>query len=245
MPAPDPTPGPTPDTTAEAAPVQAPLQAPALRATDLYRFFRAGDEETLALRGVSLQVTPGETVAVIGPSGSGKSTLLACLAGLDEPDGGMVHVGGEPLSHRPEAERARVRARRIGVLLQSGNLVSHLDIAANVRLARAAAPGESTRSAAALLDQVGLAERARALPQQLSGGELARAGLAVALANDPDILLADEPTGELDGMTEQRVLELLRARADAGRGVLLVTHSPEAVRIADRVIGLRDGRISS
>lgn len=217
----------------------------ALTARDLYRFYRAGEEETLALRGVALEVRRGESVAVIGPSGSGKSTLLACLAGLDEPDGGTVHVGGERISHRPEAERARVRARRIGVLLQTGNLIAHLDIGANIRLARTAAPRASTQSIAQLLEQVGLGHRAHALPQELAGGELARAGLAVALANDPDILLADEPTGELDGVTEQRILALLRERAQAGGGVLLVTHSPEAVKIADRVITLRDGRIGS
>ncbi|MEV8418881.1 ATP-binding cassette domain-containing protein [Streptomyces niveus] len=219
-------------------------EADALRARDLYRFYRSGEEETLALRGVDLRVRYGESVAVIGPSGSGKSTLLACLAGLDEPDGGVVHVGGERISHRPEAERARMRARRIGVLSQSGNLIAHLDVAANIRLARTATPGTGGPSVAALLDQVGLGHRARALPQELAGGELARAGLAVALANDPDILLADEPTGELDGATEQRILQLLRSRALAGRGVLLVTHSPEAVKIADRVITLRDGRAS-
>ncbi|MFB8348701.1 ABC transporter ATP-binding protein [Streptomyces niveus] len=216
----------------------------ALRARDLYRFYRSGEEETLALRGVDLRVRYGESVAVIGPSGSGKSTLLACLAGLDEPDGGTVHVGGERISHRPEAERARMRARRIGVLSQSGNLVGHLDVAANIRLARTAAPGRGGPSVQALLDQVGLGHRARAVPRELAGGELARAGLAVALANDPDILLADEPTGELDGATEQRILQLLRSRALAGGGVLLVTHSPEAVKIADRVITLRDGRAS-
>lgn len=216
--------------------------ADALRARDLYRFYRAGEEETLALRGVDLRVRRGESVAVVGPSGSGKSTLLACLAGLDEPDGGVVHVGGERISHRPEAERARVRARRIGVLLQSGNLVAHLDIAANIRLARTAAPSAGGQTVTALLDQVGLGHRARALPRELAGGELARAGLAVALANDPDILLADEPTGELDGATEQRILQLLRSRSLAGGGVLVVTHSSEAVKMADRVITLRDGR---
>ncbi|MFF3462676.1 ABC transporter ATP-binding protein [Streptomyces sp. NPDC001984] len=218
-----------------------------LDAHELYRFYRAGEEETLALRGVSLRIRRGETVAVTGPSGSGKSTLLACLAGLDEPSGGAVHVGGVRISHRPEADRARLRARRIGVLLQSGNLVPHLSVRDNVRLARAAAAGDGRRSEdlAALLDQVGLAHRAHALPQELSGGELARAGLAVALANDPEVLLADEPTGELDGGTEQRVLELLRKRAESGHGVLVVTHSAEAVRIADRVIALRDGRIEA
>ncbi|MGG8406470.1 ABC transporter ATP-binding protein [Streptomyces sp. 12297] len=218
--------------------------ADVLTACDLYRFYRTGDEETLALRGVSLRVRRGETVAVTGPSGSGKSTLLACLAGLDEPDGGVVHVGGERISHRPEAERARVRARRIGVLFQSGNLLPHLDLRANIRLAQSAAraPGNRGSEACVLLDRVGLPARGRALPRELAGGELARAGLAVALANDPDILLADEPTGELDGTTEQRILELLRERAHAGAGVLLVTHSGEVVRTADRVITLRDGR---
>ncbi|MEU1371640.1 ABC transporter ATP-binding protein [Streptomyces sp. NPDC005803] len=231
--------------TASGTHTQRPTDAEALTARDLYRFYRAGEEETLALRGVALEVRRGESVAVIGPSGSGKSTLLACLAGLDEPDGGTVHVAGERISHRPEAERARIRAHRIGVLLQTGNLIAHLDIAANIRLARTAAPRASTQSVAQLLEQVGLGHRARALPQELAGGELARAGLAVALANDPDILLADEPTGELDGTTEQRILAMLRDRAQAGGGVLLVTHSPEAVRIADRVITLRDGRIGS
>ncbi|MFB7292425.1 ABC transporter ATP-binding protein [Actinacidiphila glaucinigra] len=215
----------------------------ALSARELYRFFRAGDEETLALRGVSLSVQRGETVAVVGPSGSGKSTLLACLAGLDEPAGGVVHVGGERLSHRPEALRAQIRARRIGILLQSGNLIAHLNVTANIRLARRAARGTGPADVGVLLDQVGIEGRARALPQELSGGELARAGLAVALANDPDVLLADEPTGELDGATERDILRLLRGRAQSGRGVLIVTHSREAVKIADRVIALHDGRI--
>ncbi|SEO45827.1 ABC transporter ATP-binding protein [Actinacidiphila rubida] len=215
----------------------------ALDARDLYRFFRAGEEETLALRGVSVHVARGETVAVIGPSGSGKSTLLACLAGLDEPAGGTVHIAGERLSHRPESERARLRARRIGVVTQSGNLIAHLSVRDNIRLARSAARGRSTQPMTELLDRTGLAHRARALPRHLSGGELARAGLAVALANAPDVLLADEPTGELDGSTERRILDLLRAHCDTSRGVLLVTHSRQALRIADRVISLHDGRI--
>ncbi|MFJ2830744.1 ABC transporter ATP-binding protein [Streptomyces sp. NPDC087263] len=213
-----------------------------LSARELYRFFRAGEEETLALRGVSLRVRPGETVAVVGPSGAGKSTLLSCLAGLDEPSGGEVRVGDVRVSHRPETERARLRARHIGVLLQTRNLVAHLNVRDNVRLAHSAVRGRPAVSAGDLLEQVGLAGRAHALPRQLSGGELARAGLAVALANSPGVLLADEPTGELDGDTERLILRMLRDRAALGCAVLIVTHSAEAVRIADRVIALDDGR---
>ncbi|MFI7020981.1 ABC transporter ATP-binding protein [Streptomyces sp. NPDC050164] len=215
----------------------------ALTARELYRFFRAGEEETLALRGVSLCVERGETVAVVGPSGAGKSTLLSCLAGLEEPSGGEVRVAGVRISHRPETERARLRARHIGVLLQARNLVAHLSVRDNIRLAHGAVHGRPGIAAGDLLDQVGLAGRAHALPRELSGGELARAGLAVALANSPEVLLADEPTGELDGGTERLILEMLRERAATGCAVLIVTHSAEAVRIADRVIALDDGRV--
>src|SRR5947207_3295809 len=162
-----------------------------LEANSLYRFFHAGDDETLALQGVSFEVEPGELVAVTGPSGSGKSTLLACLAGLDEPDGGMVRVNGERLSRRSEEQRARLRARTIGVLFQQVNLVAHLSVQANVSLARRlAGDGAGAQISADTLAQVGIASRAHARPSQLSGGELARAGLAVALANDPEVLLA-------------------------------------------------------
>ncbi|MEU6607766.1 ABC transporter ATP-binding protein [Streptomyces shenzhenensis] len=218
-------------------------QDDALIARELYRFFRAGEEETPALRGVSLRVRRGETVAVVGPSGAGKSTLLACLAGLDEPSGGEVRVGGVRISHRPETERARLRARQVGVLLQSRNLLPHLSARDNVRLAQSAVRGRPAASAGELLERVGLTDRAHALPRQLSGGELARAGLAVALANGPTVLLADEPTGELDGDNERLVLELLRDRAADGCAVLVVTHSAQAVRIADRVIELDDGKV--
>jgi len=222
------------------------MDAPALQARDLYRFFRTGDDETLALRGVSLTVQRGECVAVVGPSGSGKSTLLSCLAGLDEPAGGTVRVGGERVSHRLEADRARIRARRIGILMQSRNLLPHLDVRANIKLAQLASDQDDRRYRPdELLEQVGLADRGRALAQELSGGELARAGLAVALANDPDIVLADEPTGELDGQSEQQILQLLQERVSDGAGLLVVTHSPEVVRIAGRVISLQDGALTS
>ena len=216
----------------------------ALVARDLYRFFRSGDEETLALRGVSVRVAAGELVAVVGPSGSGKSTLLACLAGLDEPAGGAVWIGGERISHRPEIERSRIRGRRVGVLLQSGNLLAHLSIRDNVRLAQRSAAGRPVQSALDAVERVGLGDRAHALPRQLSGGELARAGLAVAVANSPLVLLADEPTGELDGDTEARVLRLIREHASGGTAILLVTHSPAVVRFADRVIALHDGKVT-
>ena len=217
----------------------------ALEAQDLYRFYRAGGEETLALRGVSLTVAPGEVLAVVGPSGSGKSTLLSCLAGLDEPAGGRVLVGGEQLTHRPEADRARIRARRIGVLMQTRNLVAHLTVAQNIRLAQQLNLESGVLGREELLEGVGLRDRANAYASELSGGELARAGLAVALANTPDVLLADEPTGELDGAVETSILELLRARATAGTGLLIVTHSPTVVRVADSVIHLRDGQVAA
>jgi putative ABC transport system ATP-binding protein len=221
------------------------IQALALEAQNLYQFYRAGEEETLALRGVSLKVEPGTTVAVLGPSGSGKSTLLRCLAGLDDPAGGTVFVRGERVSHRPEAERATIRARRIGVLLQSGNLLQHLDVRGNVRVAQLASGTRvPRRHADELIEQVGLTARRHACPAELSGGELVRAGLAVALANDPDVVLADEPTGELDGDTEQQVLGLLGEHAGRGAGLVVVTHSSEVARMADRVLALTDGQVS-
>jgi putative ABC transport system ATP-binding protein len=217
----------------------------ALQARSLYCFFHAGDDETLALRGVSLDVEAGELVTVTGPSGSGKSTLLSCLAGLDEPDGGTVLVGGERLSRRSEEDRAEIRGRRIGMLFQHGNLVGHLTVAQNLGLAQRLTRTPSPQSAGHVLAECGIADRADARPAQLSGGELARAGLAVALINDPDVILADEPTGELDSVTAVRVLDLLRARAEAGAAVLVVTHSPDVAAAADREIALRDGQVQS
>ncbi|MFI2074329.1 MULTISPECIES: ABC transporter ATP-binding protein [Streptomyces] len=220
------------------------MAAPVLSAYSLYRFFRAGEEETFALQGVGLEVERGETVAVTGPSGSGKTTLLNCLAGLDEPDGGTVHVAGERISHRTERERSAVRARHIGVLFQSGNLLDHLTVRDNIALVQRLAPGSARTRVPPqeLLERVGIAQRAGSLPGRLSGGEAARAGLAVALANAPDLLLADEPTGEVDGETERRLLALLGERAAAGAAVVVVTHSRAVAGAADRVLRLRDGR---
>ncbi len=215
-----------------------------LEAHSLYRFFHAGDDETLALQGVSLALEPGELVAVTGPSGSGKSTLLSCLAGLDEPDGGSVSVDGTRISRRSEEERAKIRGARIGMLFQQANLVGHLSVADNVVLAqRISGRSRPAHWRSEVLERCGIEHRSSARPAQLSGGELARAALAVALANDPPVMLADEPTGELDSVTAARVLDLLRERAGVGAGVLIVTHSDEVAATADREIQLLDGRV--
>jgi putative ABC transport system ATP-binding protein len=216
---------------------------PVLEAHELYRFFHAGDDETFALRGVSLDVEAGEILAIVGPSGSGKSTLLACLAGLDEPDGGHVVVAGERLTRRPERARAELRARWIGMLSQTSNLIEHLTLAQNVAVANTLAEGSGRARRSDPIAAVGLTNRASAWPATLSGGESARAALAVALANDPPVLLADEPTGEIDAANENIVLALLRERAEAGGAVVVVTHSDVVAEAADRVVHLRDGRV--
>ena len=214
-----------------------------LRARELYRFYRAGDEETLALRGVSIEVPAGKLLTVAGPSGSGKSTLLACLAGLDEPDGGSVYLRETPISHRPEYERSALRARHIGVLFQTANLLEHLTVRRNLELVQRLAGRRDRDRADALLEAVGLTRRGGARPSELSGGEAVRAGLAVALANDPDVLIADEPTGELDGQTEAGVLTLIRDQADRGKAVVLASHSTAVAALADQVIRLKDGQV--
>jgi putative ABC transport system ATP-binding protein len=214
-----------------------------LEAFDLYRFYHTGEDETLALRGVSLHVDAGETVVVMGPSGSGKSTLLSCLVGLDEPDGGHVELLGKRLTRKPEAERAAMRAAEIGILLQSRNLFEHLSVADNMRLQMRLARKLDKQRLERLIDLVGLADRRQARPSQLSGGEAARAGLAVALSSDPKVLLADEPTGEVDAETERDILRLFASRRQNGGATLIVTHSDALAAHADRVIRLLDGRI--
>jgi len=214
-----------------------------LEAFDIYRFYHVGEEETLALRGVSIHVEAGEIVAVQGPSGSGKSTLLACLSGLDEPDGGFVTVLGERITRRPEAERAKVRARKIGIMLQSGNLFDHLSVEDNIRLQMHLADKVNEQHVDELINLVGLNHRRHARPAHISGGEAARAGLAVALAAEPEVLLADEPTGEVDAETEKHILHLLDAHRKNGGAILVVTHSNAVATYANRTVYLFDGRI--
>ena len=216
----------------------------ALEAAELYRFYHAGTDEIFALRGVSLQLRPGELLAVTGPSGSGKSTLLACLAGLDEPDGGHVELMGQQMTRRPEAERASLRARHIGFLRQIGNLFDHLTVGSNIRLQLKLAGHRLEDSRLdAMLYLLGLYPLLGSLPGQLSGGEATRAGLAVALAADPAVLLADEPTAEVDTATAEWILALLKRRRKKGAAAIVVTHSREVAERCDRVLRLRDGRI--
>jgi putative ABC transport system ATP-binding protein len=214
-----------------------------LEAFDVYRFYHTGNEETLALRGVSINVDAGEIVVVMGPSGSGKSTLLSCLVGLDEPDGGHVTLMGRRITRRPEAERAAIRAAEIGILLQSRNLFNQLSVNENMRLQMRLARKLNEQRLDSLIDLVGLRDRRHARPSQLSGGEAARAALAVALSTDPRVLLADEPTGEVDIETEKDILRLLETRRAEGGATLIVTHSDALAEHADRVIRIFDGRI--
>ncbi|MBU6956887.1 ABC transporter ATP-binding protein [Pseudomonas sp. CVAP len=214
-----------------------------LSASGLYRFYHNGDVETAALKGVSLQIAAGEFVAVTGPSGSGKSTLLACLAGLDDPDGGIVEVMGQRISRRTERERAGLRARHIGILMQSGNLFEHLTLERNLTLQLKLAGLRERTGLDAMLQALGLVQRLQARPSQLSGGELARAGLALALCTRPALLLADEPTAEVDEATESSILDYLKGRCREGGSMLIATHSSALASKADRLLRLDDGRL--
>lgn len=215
-----------------------------LDAVEIYRFFHIGDDETVALRGVHLSINAGELVALVGPSGSGKSTLIACLTGLDEPDGGWVAVNGNRLTRRSESLRARLRAQNFGIMLQSDNLFQHLTVEENIRFQMQVVGKLDTARMASLLEAVGMQHRAKSYPPSLSGGETARAGLAIAIAADPPILIADEPTAEVDVQTEQLLFELFDKRKQNGKATLLSTHSKALASRADRIVRLRDGRTS-
>jgi putative ABC transport system ATP-binding protein len=214
-----------------------------LAARNLYRFYYSDDDEILALRGVSLRVGAGEMVAIVGPSGSGKSTLLACLAGTDEPSGGEVRILGEGITRQPELQRAAIRGRSLGFLFQSDNLIEHLTVEENVLLPMRLARKVNEQRLRTLLDVLGLIHRRRAYPGQLSGGEAVRAGLAVALAAAPKILLADEPTGEVDAATEAWILDLLERYCQDGGAVVVATHSATLAQRASRIVRLADGKV--
>jgi putative ABC transport system ATP-binding protein len=213
-----------------------------IAADDLYRFYHARDEETRALRGVSFAVAAGEFVALMGPSGSGKSTLLSCLAGLDVPDGGQVVLKNERIARLSETERAKRRRAHIGILLQSRNLFAGLTAEENVRLPLVMAGTHDEDRVATLLRRTGVWTRRRALPSELSGGEAARVGLAVALAGAPAVILADEPTAEVDAATESDLIRLLAEACATGVAAVVATHSRALAEAATRVIRLQDGR---
>jgi ABC-type lipoprotein export system ATPase subunit len=197
------------------------------------------------LDGADLVVGAGEIVAILGRSGSGKSTLLHLIGGLDRPDAGTITVAGEPVTGASERELSSLRRRRIGFVFQFFHLLPELSGEGNVLLAgrvRGARPDASSRGRE-LVDRLGLREVADSLPSRLSGGEQQRFAIARALVNDPAVLLADEPTGNLDVQAGAEVLRLLRGGAEEGRAVVLVTHEAAAASIADRVLTLRDGRL--
>ena len=214
-----------------------------LEAKELYRFFHVGDEEIKALRGVDFSLGRGELVALMGPSGSGKSTLLACLAGLDEPDGGKVSAMAADLTRKPEIEKARLRATYFGTMLQKNNLVGHLTVIENICLAQSVLRKPDYARAEEILVKLGMAKRAESLPSELSGGERARAGLSMALANAPPILLLDEPTGEVDAATENAILSALGQLASEGTGIVIATHNAAVAKAAHRIARMRDGKI--
>lgn len=228
-----------------AAPLTEP-GVPLLRVRDVFKIYREGDVETVALRGASLDLGPAEMVCLYGPSGSGKSTLLSVIAGLVLPSAGQVVMEGLDLARAGEAERAAVRARRIGIVFQRDNLIPFLSAAENVALAaRFAGQADPLGRSRDLLAAVGLGGRARHLPRQLSGGEAQRAGVAVALAGDPAVLLGDEITGELDSATAAELVALLQAeRRRRGLALLLATHDASIAAAADRRLLMRDGAVA-
>ncbi len=211
---------------------------------DVTRRYRVGDVDVTAIEGVNLHVDEASFVVILGPSGCGKTTLLNMIGALDAPTSGSVVVGGVDLTHATQAARAAVRRTTVSFIFQTFNLFPGLTAYENVKFGADAArrPGAGERAAQALA-RVGLGERLRHFPHQLSGGEQQRVAIARALATGNPILLADEPTGELDFRTGVQILEVLEEQARAGMTVLVVTHNREIARVADRVIELSSGRI--
>jgi putative ABC transport system ATP-binding protein len=202
-----------------------------------------------ALRGVSLKISAGEFVSIVGPSGSGKSTLMHLLGALDVPTSGRVWFDGRDLETMSDWERSLLRRNRIGFIFQFFNLLPTLTAVENVSLPLmlGGAPRKQSRDKAlAGLHQVGLAERAGHFPEELSGGEMQRVAIARALVTEPEAILCDEPTGNLDSVTSKEILTLLRGLPEAGRrSVVMVTHDPQAAQYGDRLITIRDGLIES
>ncbi|MDQ4133912.1 MAG: ABC transporter ATP-binding protein [Actinomycetota bacterium] len=217
-----------------------------LEATGLRKTYESEGTPVRALRGVDMTMSEGEFVAVMGPSGCGKSTLLNLVAGLDVPSDGEITVAGESLVGKDENELARMRRRHIGIVFQFFNLLEGMSVLENVALpamiAGAKRKAAETRGRD-LLDLLGLGDKAASAPGVLSGGQRQRLAIARALANQPTLLLADEPTGALDSEGGREVLELFRRLHADGQAILLVTHDPEVAAPADRIVRMRDGRV--
>jgi len=219
---------------------------PILTATSVSKTYeRESAPNVDALKDVSLQVQPGEFVAVAGPSGCGKSTLLTVLSGLDLPTSGKVTIAGHDITSSTEGQLAELRNREIGFVFQSFHLVASMTALENVAFpAELAGMEDAVQRAENLLDQVGLSDRRNSLPHQLSGGEKQRVALCRALVNQAKLIFADEPTGNLDSTNGEQVLELLIAlQKEQGSSLVLVSHSPDVVSRADRVITMKDGRV--
>ena len=218
---------------------------PVLEAIGLYHIYCDNDLETIAVRDVALSITRGEWVAVVGPSGSGKSTLLNVLCGLATPTAGQVIMSHRDIGRADEGERAELRSTRIGVMLQRDNLHPLLTVQENIALPLELRGKPSRQRAKELMERVDISARSGHRPHQLSGGEAQRAALAVALAPSPDLLLADEPTGELDELTTGLILDLLDSiRAETSLSILTVTHNAQVAAHADRTFTMNDGTLT-
>ena len=221
-------------------------RTPPVVARGLYHIYREGEAETVALRGAELELKEGTWTSLMGPSGSGKSTLVQVIAGLLEPSGGSVLIDGEEITRLSPPERTRRRRRSIGVILQRDNLHPLLDVAENVALPlrlNRLPPAEVRARVEELLRRVGLEERRASRVGQLSGGEVQRAAIALAVAPRPRVLLTDEPTGELDDATAEGVLSLLDELRRDGTAILTVTHNERVAERADRRLTMRDGEV--
>ncbi len=218
---------------------------PIIRVRGLQKTYKTGDVPVQALRGVNLDVPRGEFLAVIGPSGSGKSTFFHILGGLAPPTDGEVWIDGKELRQMTESERTELRQKKIGFVFQKYNLLPTLTAKDNIAIARSLA-GVTVESPGFqnILQQLGIKNRLNHRPSALSGGEQQRVAIARALANRPAILLADEPTGNLDSSNSEAVLDILRKlNTSTGQTILMITHNPEAAAFADRTVSMRDGRL--
>ncbi len=217
-----------------------------LKTKNLTKTYQMNGSSVAALNGVDIDVAKGEFLAIMGPSGSGKSTLLHMLGGLDRPSKGEVHFRGVRTDLLSEAKLATLRRQHVGYVFQFFNLIGNLTAADNVELPAlmaGIAPAEARSRGEETLSRLGIADQARSLPAQMSGGQRQRVALARALVNEPAVLLADEPTGNLDSDSTRDVLGLLRQTNKAGQTIVVVTHDPNVGSVADRVVRMRDGRI--